>query len=336
VEAKEQQAVARARRKELLELLAGGPDGVKQWNRRRSEAQALAPFRRPKLSGLDLSGAKLVDMPEGLFAGSRLVGAEMSQLDLAGAVFAGAAMCEARLRYARLRRADLTGADLEGADLTGSHLQGAVLTDASVPGVRWTQAGFDETTVWPAAFKLPEELLWTGRGPSPAALAAITERKAREGPIDLKGFMERMQRAVEKPRLAKALSMLKSERFQLFVEVDEARLAGIVKSQSDPDLVYSCALGADGAFGCCTQNLNVCGGLRGALCKHLLVLAIGLAQAGRIDPDALDGWVQRSALHQPRLDRDAMSAVLLKYKGAEAGEIDWRPTETVPEDFYAY
>lgn len=25
----------------------------------------------------------------------------------------------------------------------------------------------------------------------------------------------------------------------------------------------------------------------------------------------------------------------LKYKGAQAGEIDWRPTETIPEDFYA-
>ena len=30
-----------------------------------------------------------------------------------------------------------------------------------------------------------------------------------------------------------------------------------------------------------------------------------------------------------------MGAVLFKYKGAEAGEIDWRPTETVPEDYYA-
>ena len=30
-----------------------------------------------------------------------------------------------------------------------------------------------------------------------------------------------------------------------------------------------------------------------------------------------------------------MAATFLKYKGAEAGEIDWRPTESVPEDFYA-
>jgi hypothetical protein len=29
-----------------------------------------------------------------------------------------------------------------------------------------------------------------------------------------------------------------------------------------------------------------------------------------------------------------MSATFLRYKGAEAGEVDWRPTETIPEDYY--
>ena len=120
------------------------------------------------------------------------------------------------------------------------------------------------------------------------------------------------------------------------MEVTPERLAGVVKSQSDPDLVYSCTLTAQGAFGCCTQNLNVCGGLRGTLCKHLLVLVMGLAQAGEIEADTIDDWVQRSALHKPVLDREVASAILLRYKGAEAGELDWRPTETVPEDFYAY
>lgn len=98
--------------------------------------------------------------------------------------------------------------------------------------------------------------------------------------------------------------------------------------------MYSCSLASDGSFACCTQNLNVCGGLRGALCKHLLVLVIGLAQANEISPDVLDLWIQRSALQKPSLNRDAQSEVLLRYKGVEAGEIDWRPTETVPEDFY--
>jgi hypothetical protein len=31
-----------------------------------------------------------------------------------------------------------------------------------------------------------------------------------------------------------------------------------------------------------------------------------------------------------------MSATFIRYKGAEAGEVDWRPTETIPEDYYAF
>jgi hypothetical protein len=30
-----------------------------------------------------------------------------------------------------------------------------------------------------------------------------------------------------------------------------------------------------------------------------------------------------------------VTATFLKFKGAEAGEVDWRPTETIPEDFYS-
>jgi hypothetical protein len=37
------------------------------------------------------------------------------------------------------------------------------------------------------------------------------------------------------------------------------------------------------------------------------------------------------------LDRDVMSTTFLRYKGykgAEAGGVDWRPAETIPEDYY--
>lgn len=331
-----QQASTRAARKELLALLASGAEGVKKWSRRLAEAKKLAPFKSAELSGADLTGARLVAMPEASFTGAMLRSADLSGQDFSKASFELATLCEAKLRGANLKKANFTGANLEGALLGHAHLQGAIFADAKLAGAVFERAQFDAATVWPAGFTLPEDLCWVGEGPSPAALAALTARRKREGPVDLKTFMTRLEKTIEKPRMAKALSMLKSERFQLFVEAGDARLAGIVKSQSDPDLVYSCALQLDGHFGCCTQNLNVCGGLRGSLCKHLLVLVIGIAQAGQIDADTLDEWVQKSALHKPALDRDAMSAILLRYKGAEAGEIDWRPTETVPEDFYAY
>ncbi|MCI0357643.1 MAG: hypothetical protein L0211_04045, partial [Planctomycetaceae bacterium] len=128
---------------------------------------------------------------------------------------------------------------------------------------------------------------------------------------------------------------LKADTFKLFAEVTPDHVIGVIKSQTDPDLVYSCRLGSNGVFACCTQNLNICGGLRGAICKHLLVLLVGLSKAGQLDPATADAWIAASASQKPILDKDVMSEAFLRYKGAEAGEVDWRPTETIPEDYYA-
>jgi hypothetical protein len=147
--------------------------------------------------------------------------------------------------------------------------------------------------------------------------------------------MKRLTAGTYVDRLSKALKMLKAERFQLFSEVKPDSLLGIVKSQTDKDLVYSCRLCSDGSFSCCTQNLKPCGGLQGSLCKHLLVLIVGLTKAEQLDPATVDKWVNASKSQKPAIDKDVMSETFLRYKGAEAGEVDWRPTETIPEDYYA-
>lgn len=329
------------RRKELLAFLKEGPDGIAKWNILEVEVRGLAPFRNVNCSGLELSGARLPDMPKACFDNASLMRADLSGCDFSRAQFKKSSLREGRLVGTKLHRANfesanLTDSDLRDANLEGALLQGAILTGALLQGASFKRARIDSSTVWPKDFPIPADAEWDGQGPHPAQLEAISTRKALEGPVGFAGFMERLERLIEKARLAKAMAMLRSERFQLFVESSEVRLAGIVKSQNDPTLVYSCALSADGSFGCCTQNLNVCGGLRGSLCKHLLVLIVGHSQAADIAPDTLDVWVQRSALHRPVLDRDALSALLLRYKGAESGEIDWRPTETIPEDFYAF
>ncbi len=129
--------------------------------------------------------------------------------------------------------------------------------------------------------------------------------------------------------------MLKASGFQLYNDVSDDHLSGVVKSQTDPDLVYACRLKSDGGYSCCTQNLNVCGGLRGSICKHLLVLIIGLVKAGELDPSTIDGRIAKSHDTKPELDKEVMGEIFIRYKGAEAGEVDWRPTETLPEDYYA-
>lgn len=154
--------------------------------------------------------------------------------------------------------------------------------------------------------------------------------------MDTNVFLDSLESHVDSARFTKAMKMLKADRFQLFVRQDEEQLVGVVKSQSNPDLVYSCRLGHDGSFACCTQKLNPCGGLRGALCKHLLVLIIGLANSGDLDLDKALQCVKDSKRRKPVLDKEEMGTILLEYKGAEAGEVDWRPTETIPEDYYAY
>jgi hypothetical protein len=153
--------------------------------------------------------------------------------------------------------------------------------------------------------------------------------------IDLDTFMEHLVKKCDPAKLSKALLMLKAERFQLFSQIEKDSIVGVVKSQTSADLAYSCRLASDGSFSCCTQNLRPCGGLRGSLCKHLLVLIVGLIRSGQLESATVDEWVSASRKKKPALDAELMSATFLRYKGAEAGEVDWRPTETIPEDYYA-
>jgi hypothetical protein len=168
----------------------------------------------------------------------------------------------------------------------------------------------------------------------------MASRKKSGEPLDpkqqaLAKLIEQLDDATGDGRMAKVTSMLKADRFQLFSEIDEEQVTGVVKSQTDASLFYACKLQKNGEFMCCTQNLNVCGGLRGKPCKHLLVLMVGLVQAGATEATLMSTWAKATKDKKPKLDKDAMSATFIKYKGAEAGEVDWRPTETMPEDFYA-
>jgi hypothetical protein len=165
---------------------------------------------------------------------------------------------------------------------------------------------------------------------SPAAGAS-----AGTGKIDLPAFIKNLTANTDSSRMSKVTKMLRADRFQLFSQVTDEHVTGVVKSQTDSSLVYACRLGKNGQFFCCTQNLNHCGGLRGALCKHILVLSIGLAQSGELDPTTANVWAKASRMKKPELDKDDATATFVRYKGAEAGEIDWRPTETIPEDYYA-
>ena len=291
------------------------------------------------LRGIDLSGANLsaIELTSRQLQGSRftdsdLTAAKLYSSELQGADFGGADLTGADLQYSKCEKASFAKATLTNADLSNTKLQGADFTGATLAGAKLGKAQFDGHTKFPAGFKVPDAMVWKGDGPRPGLRAA---KVAAPGSMTFGAFVKGLVKKVDPARIQKAAAMLKAERFQLFADVTDSALAGVVKSQTSKELVYSCRLAADGAFGCGTQNLKPCGGLQGALCKHLLVLVVGLAKAGKLDPATADNWVNASRGQKPTLDTDVTAATFLKYKGAEAGEIDWRPTETIPEDFYA-
>ncbi len=348
-------------RARLLALL-DQPDRIERWSAAHSELVDISSFPNSNLAGKQLDGLYLwnLEFEDSNFEGASLVGAELkfsayrrsnfkranltrleatwskfdecdfSEANLTDAGFENASLVRANFSNANLSNTNLCEANLRGTNLMGAKF----LNDEQALGWSMARAEFDETTVFPANFKLPESMIWKGKDIDPRLKNAVQAIQAT-GPIDLPQFMTLLEALVDKDRIKKATSMLKAERFRLFAQAVDDHLVGVVKSQSDPDLVYSCRLNKEGEYSCCTQNLNVCGGLRGALCKHLLVLIIGMTNGGELDPNVVNQWIMASRFKKPALDKDAMSETLLRYKGAEAGEVDWRPMETIPEDYYA-
>lgn len=344
----------------LIELLRSGPEGVKNFNKLSAEKRARADLRKADFKGLDLSGAKFdgarlddADLSgcnltgvrfenngsRSSLAGAKFLGADLTDAWLPGCKPAGADFTNAKLVNANLRNTSYRGAVFHGADLTGADfgygdVSGADFTGSTLTGATFDKARFDEHTKWPKGFLIPHDLTWKGAGADPR-FAPTKKEKKLPPPTDFAGFLDRLGKSTDAAKLKKATSMLKADRFRLFAKVTDEHLVGVVKSQSDGELVYSCKLTSGGDYACCTQNLNVCGGLRGSPCKHLLVLIVGLTKAGELDPATAHAWTQASRGKKFALDKDAMTETLLQYKGAEAGEVDWRPTETIPEDFYA-
>jgi uncharacterized protein YjbI with pentapeptide repeats len=342
-------------RADFVKLLRRGQKGVAEWNADAGRLMRAGHFHGVDLSGLDLTGFTVhhgLDFTGADFNGSKLneahacYGSKLTQVsfrravlrdaylthDCSGADFTGAVLTNTDFSGGLLKKAVFKNAKLTQVDLSRANLSGADFTGAKLAEVDWNHARFDQETQFPRGFEPPPEMKWAGTGPDPR----LARKKPKaSGPIDFDTFMQNLEASADPAKLAKALAMLKADRFQLYAQVTPKELVGVVKSQTDAELVYSCRLCADGSYGCCTQNLNICGGLRGSLCKHLLVLLVGLGKAGQLDPTAVNQWVEASHGQKPVLDKDAMSQTLLRYKGAEAGEVDWRPTETLPEDYYA-
>lgn len=338
----------------LVSCLAQGPAGVALWSSRPEKAKgnykklvlSSSNLENINLNGLNFSSAK--------FNECRMKGAWMVGADVRSASFRGADLSNGTLAACKAQKADFTDCILQEVSMVGANLQNAVFVNADVSKADFDRADlrgvdlsacknlssaqfngaiYDESSVFPEEFAQRRAMKWKGKSDDPYKKSAKLSAAAA-APSDFASFFQYIQKHFDKQRVDKALSMLKKETFQLFSEQTETGVTGVIKSQTDPDTVYACRLSFDGHFCCGTQNLNACGGLRGALCKHILVLLIGLVKHDELEAARAGEAVICSKLELPKLDRDAMSDVFLRYKAAAAGELDWRPTETIPEDYY--
>ena len=347
-------------RANLWKKLTGGAAGVQQWNALEFEGPRSINWHNSALNGAKLQGAILAGMQmqnsqfekaaldeanfsyanisNSKFCGAGLNKANFHHATATSADFIGASLKNANLENCKLQNANFKDADLRKAKLENAELQGADLSTANIEGAKFLVARYDETTVLPQAFSQLSELIWQGNGPDPYE-TLFTEKLQNLAVETFDEMMEHVKEHFDASRLSKVLKMLKKERFELFSEIQDNAIGGVVKSQSNADLVYSCSLSSTGHYSCGTQNLKQCGGLQGALCKHILVLTIGLARAGKIDFNSATKWILTSIKEEQdpiKEKKKAMTEIFLKYEAATAGEIDWRPTETVPEDYYTF
>ncbi|AMV28773.1 Serine/threonine-protein kinase B [Gemmata sp. SH-PL17] len=338
------------------ETLRTGRPGIVRWNERSETARQMTKLGRGDYTGCDLAGINFggqsvlkfqgagVDFADATLTrgsfieadlrGANFAGAEMTKFCARNADLTGAKLPNVSLKGGRLVGAKFVGADLSGADLTGADITGTDFTDANLTGTVFAELVFDQTTVWPAGYEPPAGAKWSPDAPDPRFNGVGDEAVA----VSLDGLLARLNKVIDANRMTRTVEMLKTGTNQLFSEIEPAVVRGVVRSQREPDLVYSCLIEVDGTYSCGTPDLAECMGLRGEPCKHLLVLLIGLTKAGQLDASAADRFIVAAGGKKHKWDEriaDQVSDTLLKYKGAQAGEIDWRPTETIPEDFYA-
>ncbi len=164
-------------------------------------------------------------------------------------------------------------------------------------------------------------------------LACLHSPEAQDS--DFRSFAAQLRQVADQRRVDRAIQMLKKEAFQLYSDLTAEQLGGVVKSQIYADTHYACWIDREGRYGCFDDDLNGCMGLQGSVCKHILVLLIGLTYSGELDPAQAYAWARSAARKRPVHKQGPSAELILRYRGAQVGEVDWRPTETVPEDYYA-
>jgi len=164
----------------------------------------------------------------------------------------------------------------------------------------------------------------------------VVSESSHSSKMDFATFITQLHGTVDQGKLGRALKMLKGEAFKLYARKNDDHVIGVVRSQTGSSTVYASWLNYEGKYGCATLGLDECMGLKGTVCKHLLVLIVGLTGAGEMDAATAYAWLKSAQGKRQKNNEELVTSTFIEYKGAQVGEIDWRPTETIPEDYYAF
>jgi uncharacterized protein YjbI with pentapeptide repeats len=310
-----------------------------------------------KLAKANLSGA---DLSYSILNRAQLKSARLDRAtgwgtQLRAASLIDSSLVQTSLHCAFLNDANLRGANLSDAVLENCDLRGADFSTANLLDTVFRGSKIDEQTKWPKGFALTWNMVWAGSGPSPLPeppppppeppvstldagddLDDEEEEEVGSGAEetgDLAGFLDQLEEHVSVGKLDKALDLLQATPLELFFDLSQSSVSGVVRAPDDPDLAFCCHLSDDGAYGCCSSNLATCNGLRGSLCKHLLVLLVGLVQKGVLPADRAAQLVAASTENKPETDKELCSQSLERLESADRGGPVWKPVATNPEDF---
>ena len=152
---------------------------------------------------------------------------------------------------------------------------------------------------------------------------------------NLPNFIYSAQRNLEWGKVNRAVKMLKKEKHLMFIERTPEGIAGIVKSQTNKALKYSVIVNENGSHVCGTQNLHRCGGLRGGICKHGIMLTMAAVKGNLITPEEGILWLQRSVGQYSVYNKQVASALFARCESPTL-DLEFRMVEINPEDFVAF
>jgi hypothetical protein len=151
----------------------------------------------------------------------------------------------------------------------------------------------------------------------------------------LEQFANALKSVAAYGKLQRALQMFQKSKNILFIRPDADGIVGIIKSQTKEDLDYSISINSKTYF-CGTQNIHICGGLRGQICKHILLALIASVKSGVMDQKKALDLIKTVSGMPPLYDKSKARQIFQEYELSKNGELDWRPIEIFPEDLLAF